>query len=86
MRSMDEATRSSHLRMIRSLVRAYRAHGLDLIVNRATLGKMSIDELSDAELATLHQDLYRALDCLRNDVPFEHAGLIDEGAPCAWNP
>jgi hypothetical protein len=81
---MDATTRESHLRMIRSLRRAYRAYALDLIVNRATMGRGTVDDLSDGEIVALHHDLYRAIDCVRNDVPFEVAGLIDEGDSCAW--
>ena len=81
---MDAATRESHLRMIRSLCRAYRAYGLDLIVNQATIGRRTIDDLADGEVVALHNNLYRAIDCVRNDVPFEVAGLIGEGDSCAW--
>lgn len=80
---MDSATRESYLRVIRGLSRAYQKSGLHLIVNRATLGKGTIDQLSDEEIVALHRDLHRGLDCMRNDVPFEHAGLIDEGDICA---
>ena len=81
---MDHTTRESHLRMIRSLRKAYRPYGLDLIVNRATLGKGALDDLSDSEVIALHRDLHRALDCVQNDVPFELAGLLDEGELCNW--
>lgn len=58
---MDAAVRESHLRMIRSLRRSYRAYSMDLIVNRATLGKGSIDDLSDAEVLALHKDMHLSL-------------------------
>jgi hypothetical protein len=54
---MDAVTRESHLRMIRTLRRAYRPFGVDLIVNQATLGKGSIEDLCDEELVRLHCDL-----------------------------
>ena len=79
---MDSVTRESYLRVIRGLSRAYQKNGLHLIVNRATLGKGAIEQLSDDELVALHRDIHRGLDCIRNDVPFEHAGLIDEGVSC----
>jgi hypothetical protein len=73
---MDAVTRESHLRMIRTLKTSYRPFGVDLIVNQATIGKGSIEDLSDAELVQLHCDLERALDCIRHDVSFEDAGLL----------
>lgn len=79
---MDAAVRESHLRMIRSLRRSYRAYSMDLIVNRATLGKGSIDDLSDAEVLALHKDMHRAIDCIQNDIPFDIAGLIGEEPSC----
>jgi hypothetical protein len=48
------------------------------------MGRGTVDDLSDDEVVALHNDLYRAIDCVRNDVPFEVAGLIDEGDSCAW--
>lgn len=81
---MDDATRESYLRLIQDLARAYKPCGLHLIVRQATVGKASIHDLSDADLMALHRNIYRGLDCIRNDVPFEHAGLIDEGESCAW--
>lgn len=79
---MDATVRESHLRMIRSLRRSYRGFGMDLIVNRATLGKSSLDDLSDDEVLSLHRDMHRAIDCIQNDVPFEVAGLIGGEGSC----
>lgn len=75
---MDAIERESHLRFIRSMRRAYRLVGMDLIVNQATLGKGTIDDLSDEDLVQLHRDMDRARDCLLNDVSFEDAGLIKQ--------
>lgn len=72
----DSVVRESHLRMIRSLARTYQQFGVQLIVDQATLGKVGIDELSDDELISLHRDLDRARECIRDDVSFEDAGLI----------
>jgi hypothetical protein len=73
---MDAVTRESHLRMILTLKKAYRAFGVELLINQATVGKGSIYDLSDEELVRLHCDLERALDCIRYDVSFEDAGLL----------
>lgn len=73
---MDVIERESHLRFIRSMRRAYRHVGMDLIINQATLGKGTIDDLTDQELVQLHRDMDRARDCLRDDISFEDAGLI----------
>lgn len=77
--AMDSVTRESHLRLIRSIRRYYKRNGVDLIINRATLGKGEIDNLNDDELISLHDDLNRALDCIANDVTFEDAGLLRPG-------
>lgn len=78
---MDAIERESHLRFIRSMRRAYRQLGMDLIVNQATLGKGTIDDLTDEELVQLHRDMDKARDCLRDDVSFEDAGLIRHNTP-----
>lgn len=83
-RSMDDATRESYIRYILELSRAYRPCGLHLLVSKALIGKPSIHDLADDEITALHRDMLRGLDCIRNDVPFEHAGLIGEEEACAW--
>lgn len=83
-RWMDDATRESYVRFILDLGRAYRHCGLHLVTRHALAGKTSIYDLSDNELMSLHRDMHRGLDCIRNDVPFEHAGLIGEENACAW--
>lgn len=72
----DAVTRESHMRMIRSLLRNYRRFGMDLIVNQALMGRGELDDLDDEDLATLHADMRRGLDCIENDVPFHQAGLL----------
>lgn len=74
--SMDDVTRQSHYRMIRSLTRAYRAFGFQLLVDQATIGKQGIEHLSDSELVDLHRDLERARDCIQDGVTFDEAGLL----------
>ena len=73
---MDSVTRESHIRLIRSLVRAYRHHGFDVLVNQATIGKTGLDELTDAELIALHTDIDRARECVAEGISFDVAGLI----------
>jgi len=73
---MDEVMRQSHYRMIRSLTRAYRQFGFQLLVDQATMGKSGVDDLSDDELIGLHRDLDRARECLQDGITFEEAGLL----------
>lgn len=75
----DGAVRESRLRMIRSLRKHYRALGMDLLVAQALLGRASLDDLTDDELAQLHRDMERGLECIRDDVSFEDAGLLRHG-------
>lgn len=82
--TLDAPTRAIYLRIIRNLSKAYKPCGMHLIVDRALQGKGSMDDLSDAEVMALHRNIHRGLECIRSDVPFEHAGLIDEGDSCAW--
>lgn len=72
----DAVARDSHLRMIRSLAKAYRPFGVQIIIDQATLGHASIEDLDDDALIALHRDLDRARECIRDDVSFEEAGLI----------
>ncbi|TDB29740.1 hypothetical protein ATCM_12615 [Stenotrophomonas sp. ATCM1_4] len=62
--------------MIRSLTRAYRPFGFQLLVDQATIGRAAIEDLSDTELLALHRDLDRARECLTDGVSFEEAGLL----------
>lgn len=73
---MDRICRDSHIRMIRSLVRAYRPFGFQLLVDQATLGRAGMDELDDHELIDLHRAIDRARECLQDGITFEEAGLI----------
>ncbi len=73
---MDDVTRQSHIRMIKSLAIAYRQFGFQLLVDQATIGKVGIDDLDDDGLIGLHRDLERARECLNDGVSFEEAGLL----------
>lgn len=68
--------RSSYIRLIRSLERAYSAYGIDLIINQALVGKSRLEDLDDRELAVLVDDLQRARECIAEGISFEDAGLI----------
>ncbi|MFL0349767.1 hypothetical protein [Stenotrophomonas lactitubi] len=72
----DAVARESHIRMIRSLAKAYRHFGVQIIIDQATLGHACIEDLGDDALIALHRDLDRARECIRDDVSFEEAGLI----------
>lgn len=74
-RGMDSITRDSHCRMIRH----YRRHwgpAIQLLIDQACFGVSGIEDLSDDSLVDLHRDLERALDCIRDGVNFEDAGLL----------
>ena len=71
--TLDIATRESHLRMIRHL---HKRWGLQILVDQATFGRTSIDDLSDDEVVALHRDLHHARECLHEGISFEDAGLI----------
>lgn len=73
---MDEVTRQSHIRLIRSIVRAYRPFGMQLLVDQATIGKSRVEDLDDDSLINLHRDIERALECIQDGITFTEAGLI----------
>lgn len=70
---MDALTRESHVRMIGHLRRRY---GLQVLIDQATFGKGSVDELSDDELVELHRDMERARECIVDGISLEDAGLF----------
>lgn len=73
---MDDIVRQSHIRMIRSLTKAYRQFGFQLLVDQATIGCAGVEDLDDDALIALHRDLERARDCITDGVTFEEAGLL----------
>ena len=72
-RTLDAITRESHLRMIRHLRRRW---SLELLVDQATFGRGSLDQLEDDEIVRLHDDMHRAFECTRDGISLEEAGLI----------
>lgn len=75
-RVMDSVTRESHIRLIRSLRRFYKAFGIDVVVDHALLGKGGIDDLEDSELVDLLDRIHRARECVSDGISFEDAGLL----------
>lgn len=72
-----ETDREIHLRMIRALKRHWGPYGMGLIVDQATLGRGTVEDLTTEELVALHRKMDRARECIQDDVPFEVAGLLD---------
>lgn len=80
---MDQVTRDSHLRMVQHLRHRYRDFGAQLLIDQATFGRSGLHDLEGEELAKLHHDLHRAMECALEGVSLEEAGLLHEppGAP-----
>lgn len=74
-RGMDGITRDSHYRMIRHFRRHWGTE-MQLLIDQACFGLSGIEDLSDDKLIELHRDLERAMDCIRDGVTFEDAGLL----------
>lgn len=72
---MDAITRESHCRMIRHLRRGW-GRDMQIIIDQACFGVAGIESLDDDSLVQLHRDMERALDCIRDGVSFEDAGLL----------
>lgn len=49
---------------------------MQLLVEQACVGVGNLEQLSDADLVKLMKDMHKGLDCIRDDVSFEDAGLI----------
>lgn len=49
---------------------------MQVIIDQATFGLSSIEDLEDEALIQLHRDLERAQDCMREGISFEDAGLL----------
>jgi len=58
---------------IRTLRRIYN---LDWFVRQEMFGKYGLEDLSDEELVSLLRLVERAVQCIRDEVSFEEAGLI----------
>lgn len=72
---MDVVLRESHYRMIRHFRRIWGTP-MQMVIDQACFGYMGIEQLPDDDLIQLHMDLERALDCIRDGVSFEDAGLL----------
>ena len=76
---MDPVTRESHLKMIRHLQRRF---SLQVLVDQATFGRGGLEQLEDRELATLHNDLYRAHEYLQEGISLFDAGMLKPPEEC----
>lgn len=74
-RRMHDLDRESHCRMIRHFRRAL-GHAGQLLIDQAAFGVGGIEALADDDLIQLHRDMERAMECIRDGVSFEDAGLI----------
>ena len=74
-RGMDSITKDSHCRMIRH----YRRHwgpAMQMLIDQACFGLTGIEDLEDDQLIALHRDMERGMECMRDGVSFEDAGLL----------
>lgn len=72
---MHPLDRESHCRMIRHFRRALGAAG-QMLIDQAIFGLGGIEQLGDDGLISLHQDMEKAMECVREGISFEDAGLI----------
>ena len=74
-RRMDDLHRESHCRMIRHFRRNW-GPPMQQLIDQACFGLAGIEQLSDDDLVQLHKDMERAMDCMRDGISFEDAGLL----------
>lgn len=72
---MDSVTRESHCRMIRHF-RRHWGSSMQMLIDQACFGVGELEALSDDALVQLHSDLERAMECMRDGISFEDAGLL----------
>ena len=72
---MDSITRDSHCRMIRHF-RRHWGPSMQMLIDQACFGVGELEALSDDALIDLHRDMERAMECIRDGVSFEDAGLL----------
>lgn len=72
---LDDITRESYCRVIRSYRRNW-GKPMQLLIDQACVGIAGIEQLQDNDLIRLMRDMQRGLECIRDDVTFEDAGLI----------
>jgi len=49
---------------------------MQMLIDQACFGLTGIEDLSDDTLIALHRDMERAMECIRDGVTFEDAGLL----------
>ncbi|QHG89160.1 hypothetical protein EBN15_14480 [Xanthomonas cucurbitae] len=72
---MDAITREGHYRMIRHY-RHFWGRSMQILIDQACLLVAGIEQLSDDELRQLMSDMDRGIECIREDISFEDAGLL----------
>lgn len=77
---MDSIKRDSYARMIRHYRRNWGAP-MQLLIDQACFGVAGIESLSDDALIDLMHAMQRGMECIRDDVSFEDAGLLKTIAP-----
>lgn len=75
---MTDIDRESYYRMIRHY-RHFWGKPMRLLVDQACFGLAGIEQLPDDDLRQLMADMQRGIDCIRDGVTFEDAGLLRGG-------
>jgi hypothetical protein len=73
--AMSDIQRESYYRMVRHYRRGW-GKPMQLLIDQAVFGLAGVEQLEDAALKQLLADLERGIECIRDDVTFEDAGLL----------
>lgn len=63
-----------HCEQIRFLA---RAHELDWLVKQETRGYAGLESMPEEEVQRVYRQVGKAIQCRRDNIPFEDAGLIE---------
>lgn len=72
---MDWVVRQSHCRMILHYRKRW-GYPMQLLIDQACFGHLGPEQLPDEDLISLHRDLERAQECIKEGISFEDAGLL----------
>ncbi|WP_223670351.1 MULTISPECIES: hypothetical protein [Xanthomonas] len=72
---MDDITREGHYRMIRHY-RHFWGPPMQILIDQACREVAGFEQLGDEELRQLMRDMDRGIECIREDIKFEDAGLL----------
>lgn len=72
---MTDIDRESYYRMIRHY-RHFWGKPMQILIDQACFGVAGIEQLQDDGLRQLMADMQRGIDCIRDDISFEDAGLL----------